>query len=70
MARACRLRWTSRFICNSLAVAALDRTIRALRVVNALGNTVRIAKIKFRDVAVQVLLAAVLINAFHATLEN
>jgi hypothetical protein len=33
-------------------------------------RTVAVAKVKFRKIAVQMLLIAVLINAFHAALEN
>jgi hypothetical protein len=51
-------------------VAALNRADGALCVVNAELSAVRVAEIELGEVAVKVTLAAVLINAFHATLEN
>jgi len=41
-----------------------------LRIVNPVGDTVVVAELELGDVAVQVLLAAVLIDALHAALED
>ena len=53
-----------------LADDALKRVRRALRILDAKPRTVVVAKIKLRDVAVQMLLAAMLVDALHAALED
>ena len=40
------------------------------RIVNPKGNTVIISEIEFRQITVQMLLAAMLVNALHASLED
>ena len=61
---------TSPPIGQTLTASSLDRAAGALGVVNPELDAVRIAEIELREVAVQMLFAAVLINADHAALEN
>jgi hypothetical protein len=55
---------------GALAVAAPDRGNRAIIVIEAASYALIVAKIKFGKVAMQVLLAAMLIDALHAALED
>lgn len=55
---------------QALSGNALQRLVGAGGIIDAKGDAVRVAKIKFAQVAVQVLLRAVLIDALHAALEN
>ncbi len=55
---------------QSLAADALQRTIRASLVIDAKPNAVAVPKIKLREIAVQMLFGAVLINTIDATLED
>jgi Transposase, Mutator family len=47
-----------------------QRTICALSIFNAKCGTIIVAKIKFSNIAMQMLLTAMLINAFHAAFED
>src|ERR1700722_8199804 len=60
---------TSRSIGQTLAFDALDRKLGALDIVNSKLHPVRIAEVKFGEITVKGLFFAVLINAFHSTLE-
>ncbi len=51
---------------EALANDAFHRTRGALTVIYAQLGTVAIAEIKFREIAVQMLFAAMLVNAVHA----
>jgi hypothetical protein len=51
-------------------MAATDRTRRALFVINAELHPIAVAEIEFRQVAVKVLLAAMLVDSDHAFLEE
>jgi len=53
----------SRFISQPLAFDALQGTVGPLAIVNAEPDAVAIAEIKFGEIAVKVLLAAVLIKS-------
>jgi hypothetical protein len=53
-----------------LALRALDCAVSAFSVVNAKGDAVRIAKVEFVQVSLQVVFPAVLIDARHATFED
>ena len=44
--------------------------VSASHVIHAKGNAVVIAEIKLSEIAVQMLLAAMLVGAFHAALED
>jgi hypothetical protein len=61
---------TSPPISEALAACALDRTAGTLGIVNPELDTVRIAEIELGEIAVQMLFAAVLIDADHATFED
>jgi hypothetical protein len=60
----------SRLIGEALPNDAGQRAFRALRIIYVEADAIAIADVKFREVAVKVLLLAVLVNAFHAALEN
>jgi hypothetical protein len=60
----------SRSIGKALPDDAFDRPFGALHVVYAKPHAVRISKIELRQIAVQVLLAAMLIDSLHATFED
>ena len=60
----------SRLIGEALPNEAGQHEIRALYVIYAEANAVAIAEAKFREITVKVLFLAVLVNAFHAALEN
>jgi hypothetical protein len=53
-----------------LVLAALDRGDRALGILYAKRRAAIVAEIKFREVAVQMLLIAMLVDAANAALEN
>lgn len=53
-----------------LSTGADDSAVRALLVVNSALDSVRIAEVKLRKITMKVLFAAVLVNAFHAALED
>jgi hypothetical protein len=55
---------------QSLANDALCQFVRAVGIVHAKRNAIVMAKIKFREVAVQMLLGAMLVGALHAAFEN
>ena len=55
---------------QALALRALNDLGNALRILDAKRGTIRVAKIELSQIAVQVLLAAMLINALHAALED
>ncbi len=57
-------------ISEPLADEALKREIGARDIIYAELGTIGIAEIKFREVAVKVALAAMLIDALHAALEH
>ena len=57
-------------ICEAFADNAFDRIFGALYVVNSTTNAIVIPKVEFSQVAVQVLFAAMLIDALHSALEN
>ena len=59
-----------RTIGQAFANDAFERTIRALHVINAQPDPVAVAKIKLGKIAVQVFFLAMLVNAFHAALED
>src|ERR1700686_1899181 len=61
---------TSRFIGEATALCAADGKRRALHVVNPTLLPVAIAEIEFGQIAMQVRLADVLIDAVHATLKD
>ena len=61
---------TSRSIGQSLANCALNRTGGALHVIYALPDAIAIPEIELAQVAVQVLLGAMLVDALHAALED
>jgi hypothetical protein len=63
-------RFTRPLISQSLALDTLQRAAGALLILAAASRAVRVAEIKFCDVAMQVLLLAVLIHALHAALEH
>src|ERR1700730_11292070 len=63
-------RHTNCLIREPLPNDALQRAFGALCIVNAKLHAVVIAKIELGDVAMQMLLAAMLVDAFHAALEN
>jgi hypothetical protein len=54
---------------RALANHALRQFVGALGIVHAKRNAVVIAKIKFRQIAMQMLFGAMLIRAFHTALE-
>jgi hypothetical protein len=58
------------FIGEPLALGALHSNGGSLRIVDAEPKAVGIPKVELGQVAVQVLLAAVLVHAFHAALED
>ena len=49
---------------------ALDCAVSAFRVINAKGNAVRISKIEFVQICLQVTFSAVLIDTGHTALED
>jgi hypothetical protein len=53
-----------------LADSPGDSGVRPFRIVDAKGGAMVVTKIKFGQVAVQMALATVLINAFHPALKN
>ena len=61
---------TSRSIGQPLADSALNRTGGALNVIYALPDAIAIPEIKLRKIAVQMLLAAMLVDALHAAFED
>ena len=66
----CRSLSTSRSISEAFANDTSQGAISAANVIDANCNTGVIAKIKFGQIAVKMLFGTLLINAFHATLEN
>jgi hypothetical protein len=70
IARACLSRPTSVLIRQPLAFRAPDRAIAALGIVHAKRGTIAVAEIKFVQVTLQVLLAAMLIRTPHPALEH
>lgn len=65
-----RCRLTSPPIGQPLAYRATDRAIGALAVVNPELGAVAVAEIELCQIAVQVLLGAMLVDALHAALED
>src|ERR1700681_1766461 len=61
---------TSGAVRQALADDSFERALGALHIVHAEPHAVAIPEIEFRQVAVQVLLGAMLIHALHATLED
>lgn len=57
-------------VIEALALGILDDLSRTHLVIDPEFNAIRIAKIKFGEIAVKVLLAAMLVNSDHATLED
>ena len=57
-------------IFESLTARANDCALGSHHVIDTKRDAVRVAEIEFAQIAVQMLFVAVLINAFHATLEN
>src|ERR1700685_519533 len=57
-------------ICQALSDDALERVRGTLRIFDAKPRTIVVAEIKLRDVAMQVLFAAMLVDALHAALED
>jgi len=57
-------------ICEPLTDDAEQSAPRPLRVVNTKRDPLRIAEVKFREIPVQMPLAAMLVHAFHAALED
>ena len=55
---------------KTLALAALDCATRPLTIADAKSNAVGIAEVKLAQIRLQMLFAAMLINAFHAALED
>ena len=53
-----------------LAFDAFDSGFGAVNVAVAEPNAMVVAEVKFREIAVQMLLVAVLINSLHAALED
>src|SRR5579885_149466 len=61
---------TSRLIGEPLADHALQQAFGALGIVHAKRDAVVVAEIKLRQIAVQMIVAAMLIDALHAALEH
>ena len=61
---------TSPPIGQAFAFRALNGDLGAGRIVVAEADAVRVAKIELGQIAVQMLLAAMLVDAFHAALED
>ena len=61
---------TRPLISQTLALDTDKRVFRALNISNPKFNAVIIAEIKLRDIAMQMSLAAMLIDALHAALED
>jgi hypothetical protein len=61
---------TSRFVGQPLAFDALQGAVAARDVANAKRNAVVVTKIKLGQIAVKMLLAAVLVDTDHAALED
>src|SRR5271157_2033690 len=61
---------TSRSICKPLSDDTLERPVRALNIINTEADAVVIPKVKFGDVAVEMSLTAMLIDALHPPLEH
>ena len=57
-------------VCEPLAFRALHGRESPVLIVEAERDPVVVAELVFRKVAVQVLLSAVLVKAFHSALEN
>src|SRR5579862_4668952 len=57
-------------ICQSLAADAFERIGCAFCIFNTARGTVVIAEIEFRQIAVQMITAAMLVRAIHAALEH
>ena len=57
-------------ICQPLADDTLQRPRAALDVIDAEHKSIAVTEIKLRKITMQVLFLAVLIDAFHPTLEN
>ena len=57
-------------ISNALAFAAANSKHGALLIIVTKRNAVIVPEIKFREIAVQMLLAAMLVHALHAALED
>jgi hypothetical protein len=55
---------------QTLTSSALNREGAPFGIVHAQGNAVRISEIELAQIAVQVLLGAMLIDALHASLED
>src|SRR6266702_1034881 len=61
---------TRRGIGQALATGALESATGPLHVIYAQANAIAIAEIEFCEIAVQMLFAAMLVDADHATLED
>ena len=61
---------TSCLIREPLALRAFDRGLGAVHVVNSKRDPIVVAEVKFREIAVQVVLAAMLVDALHSALED
>ena len=61
---------TSRSIGETLAFCVLQVDRHTANVINAKRLTIAVAEIKFRQIAMQVFLTAMLINTLHAALED
>jgi hypothetical protein len=57
-------------VCQAPTDDVLNHLVRAILVVNAQPNPVAVAEIKLCQIAMQMLLRAMLIDALHAALEN
>jgi hypothetical protein len=55
---------------ETLASRAFNGKVRAFPIVDAERNAVRRTEIKFQEIAVKMLLSAMLIHALHAALED
>ena len=60
----------SRPVRETLAFNALHGERRTFPIVVTERDTMIVTKVKFSEIAMQMLLAAMLIHAFHAALEN
>lgn len=65
-----KIGFTRPSICEALADDALRQNFRAFKIGHAKTDTVIVTKIKFREIAMQMLLRAMLVRAAHATLEH
>ena len=57
-------------VSQPLANSTFERPVGPIRIVHAQLHPVVVPKVELREVAVQVLLAAVLVGALHAALED